>query len=286
MRLEAFAKRLGVRRRPALFIAALFCAQISQARLQIVQPATEPFVFSGKARQIEVVFHNVGTDDLAAPLSTRVFQASSSTLAPIGPHQDWKKLRVLAGQKVIETATFDFPDVRAMTVFQIRWLNGDNEIGQSTVHVLPTNVLSQISVLTTNKPVGLIDPDDVLKPLLKNCAVKYEELSAKKPFAEFKGRLVLIAASADADIVDAGLTAGSKHPIIVLWMRELGPHIGSVPNLYFVQAGQVQVAVVDANLFADLEHSALAQINLLRCIKTAQHPEKLKLPTSSKVRPE
>ena len=65
-------------------------------------------------------------------------------------------------------------------------------------------------------------------------------------------------------------------------MRDFEHRIAPVPNMYFVQAGQVQVAVVDATLFTDLEHSALAQINLLRSIKTAQHPEKLQLPSATK----
>ena len=85
-----------------------------------------------------------------------------------------------------------------MTTFQIRWLNDRHEeIGKTTVHVLPTNVLSQISALTSNTVVGLFDPSGKLKPALKQAAVKFHELSADQPFANFRGNLALVAPSTE-----------------------------------------------------------------------------------------
>lgn len=283
MTFRNLAKRLGVRRFLALFFSAFLTATVSQARLEIIPPTTDPFVFCGPSRQLDITFHNTATEDFNATINVRIFQASSSTLAPIGPEHDWKKLHILTGQKIIETTSFDFPEVRALTLFQIRWLNDRHEeIGKTTVHVLPTNVLAQISVLTSNTVVGLIDPDDKLKPALKKAAVKFHELTAENPFANFRGNLALIAPSSDPEFVNAALKSGTKHPLTILWMRDFNQRIGPVPNMYFVRAGQAQVAVVDATLFTDLEHAALAQINLLRSIKTAQHPEKLQLPSAPK----
>jgi hypothetical protein len=248
----------------------------SFARLDIVQSQSQPLVFSGKGRQIELVLYNQSESDVETTIGMRVYQATSATLAPIGKQQEWKKLRMLAGQTALENATIDFPDVRSMTVFQVQWLMGEHtEIGRTTVSVVPTNILSQISILASNKVVGLADSENLLRPVLKESGVKVEEVDS---FAGFPGNLALIGPSGDQQGIASGLKAHSKHPMTVLWIRHSTSPVGPVPNLYFVQIGQARVAVADAQLFADLDKSARAQVNLLRCIHAAQHPEELKLP--------
>jgi hypothetical protein len=269
------ARNLGFQILVALFSFALLTCS-SYARLEIVQPQLEPFVFSGKGRQIEVVVYNESDRDAETEVSTRIYQATSATLAPIGQVLQWKKLRMFAGQKVIERASLDFPDVRAMTVFQIRWLtDGDKEIGRTTVHVVPTNILGQISVLASNQVIGLIDSGSMLKPVLRQSRVKFEEVES---LADFSGNLALIGPSGEPEGIASSLKAQAKHPITVLWIRRPTSPSEAVPNLYFVEIGQARVAVADAQLFADLDKSALAQINLLRCVRVALHPQELKLP--------
>jgi len=264
----------------AALSAFTLLASPSYARLKIVPPRTEPFVFSGRQRQIEVIIDNQADTDVETPVSTRIYQATSATLAPVGPEQRWKKLRMLAGQKVIEKAALDFPDVRAVTAFQVRWSTEDNaEIGRTTVQVVPTNILGGISILARDQVVGLVDLGGLLKPVLKGSGIQFEDVDS---FAGFSGNLVLIGPSAEPEATVSSLKADAKRPITVLWIRESASSIGVVPNLYFVMLGQARVAVADAKLFADLENSALAQINLLRCIRVAQHPEELKLPMEPK----
>jgi hypothetical protein len=269
-----------MRRILLVFSAFTLLASPSYARLKIVPPRTEPFVFSGRQRQLEVIVDNQADTNIETQVSTRIYQATSATLAPVGPAQRWKKLRMLAGQKVIEKAALDFPDVRAVTVFQVRWSTEDNaEIGRTTVQVVPTNILGGISVLARDQVVGLVDLDGLLKPVMKGSGIQFEDVDS---FAHFSGNLVLIGPSAEPEGTVSSLKADAKRPITVLWIRQSASSIGVVPNLYFVMLGQARVAVADAKLFADLENSALSQINLLRCIRVAQHPEELKLPTEPK----
>ena len=264
----------------ATLSAFTLLASPSYARLKIVPPQLEPFVFSGRQRQIEVIIDNQADTDVETQVRTRIYQATSATLAPVGQAQPWKKLRVLAGQKVIEKAALDFPDVRAVTVFQVRWSTEDNaEIGRTTVHVVPTNILGGISVLAGDRVVGLVDLEGLLKPVLKGSGIKFEDVDS---FADFSGNLVLIGPSAEPEGTVSSLKTDAKRPVTVLWIRNSASPIGAVPDLYFVTLGQARVAVADTRLFADLENSALAQINLLRCIRVAQHPEELKLPMESK----
>lgn len=263
-----------------IYIIATLLAPALHARLELVQSASNAFVICGKGRQIEVTFHNPD-GDVETTVQTRIYQATSATLAPIGETKVWKKLRVLAGEKVIETATFDFPEVRTVTEFEIRWLDQNNELGRTIVQVCPTNLLGQISVTTSNKPIAVLDPQNELKPLLKNSNVKFRDLELNNNFGETTGELAIVFTKDMADDLARDIAKATK-PTTIIWIQHLSMRIPSLPNMYFVQKGLARVAVADATLFADLGHSAVAQINLLRCIRAAQHPETLKLPTKPK----
>lgn len=265
-----------------IYIIAMLLAPVLQARLEIVQPATDAFVFSGKNRQLEVTFYNPNpAADFYRTIRTRIYQTSSSTLAPIGEAQVWKKLIVLSGQKIIENATFDFPEVRTVTEFQICWLAENTEVGRTTVRVCPTNLLAEISLLASYKPIAVLDPQNQLTPLLKQSNVQFHDFDLNNAFGNSAGELAILGPfnKTDDGLDDlAKAIAKATRPVTVVWIQQLSTRIHSVPNMYFLQKGLVRVAVVDAALVADLSHSALAQINLLRCVKVAQDPEAITRP--------
>jgi hypothetical protein len=272
-------------RNGAIFILLMLMASFANAAVEFVETPNDSFVFAGKDRQIEVCFRNTENSDLTAQISTRLYQASSSTLAPIGELRVWKSLHVNGSQRIIETASFDFPDVRAVTEFQIRWLDGAKELGKTLVQVSPTNLLQEITALTSNKVVGVFDPENHLGPVLKEANVKFRKVDSD--LEDFRGSLALFGPFTDDENIPQTVSAfaKTKHPVTIVWMQHFSARLPKVPNFYLVELGRARVAVVDASLVADLAHSALAQINLLRCIRTAQHPEKLKLPTQQQPQP-
>ncbi len=261
----------------ALFFFASLAARQSQANLELIASHAEAFVFSGNRREIEVVLHNDSESEVLSHVRMRLYQATSATLAPFGEAQEWKNVRILPGQKIIEHVTIDFPSVRSLTAFQVRWLaDGDREIGRTSVNVVPTNVLSQVTVLVSNKTVRLIGTEGVLKEALKRGGVKFEESDS---IAGLSGGIAFIGAGVDPDEIKTSLKR-MKHPMTALWFQHFASAMEAVPNLYFVQCGQARIAVADARLVNDLGNSAPAQINLLRCIRAAQDPGILKLTRS------
>src|SRR6476646_7383807 len=114
----------------------LFCAAAvnGSAQLEVSSSDEQQACFGGEGRTIRIFVRNAGAESEERTLRTRVYQASSSTIMPVAEAQPWKKLTVLGGQTLLESATVNFPEVRAVTRFHVRWLDdGGKSIGQTRV---------------------------------------------------------------------------------------------------------------------------------------------------------
>lgn len=99
---------------------------------------------------------------------------------------------MLPQQTVLESAQLDFPAVRAETKFLVRWLENSNRvIGMSTVLVYPTNLLAELNPLLAGQELGVLDPNDSVKPLLKQNGVKFTDLG-ESALEDFRGRLAIL----------------------------------------------------------------------------------------------
>jgi hypothetical protein len=93
----------------------------------------------------------------------------------------WKRLRVLAHQTVLESAKLDFPEVRTGTRFLAQWLDeSGHKVGQVILMVYPQHILKGLKPLADEQPVGLFDPLNQLKPLLKTGGVDFEDLEGNQ----------------------------------------------------------------------------------------------------------
>ena len=124
-------------------------------------------------------------------ISARVYQTTSATAAPYSKRL-WKTLELLPGQTILESATFDFPLVRGETPFLIQWVEGTNHVlGVTEVLVYPPDLLKELGNLAGQKPVGVFDPADRLKPLLKNADVAFFDFELSR-FDNFEPLLAII----------------------------------------------------------------------------------------------
>jgi hypothetical protein len=124
-------------------------------------------VFAGQARPITVVWRNISDKTVDTEIRARLYQTTSATAIPLS-EKLWKKIEILPGQTVLESAQVDFPEVRAGTVFLIQWLEDTNRvIGKTEVLVYPTNLLKELKPLLGEDIPAVLDPNDELKPLLE-----------------------------------------------------------------------------------------------------------------------
>ena len=119
----------------------------ARAQLQLLPDQEPQRVFAGEARKITVTWHNAGDKAVDAEMRIRLYQTSSATAAPLS-EKAWRKIEILPGQTVLESASLDFPAVNAETRFLIQWLEGTNQVvGRTEGQVYPTNLLAELKTL-------------------------------------------------------------------------------------------------------------------------------------------
>jgi hypothetical protein len=262
----------------------MFCGWPVAARsqLQLLPDKLPAAVLAGNARTIPVIWRNAGNKSIAAAMRLRVYQTSSATAVPV-KEIPWKKLQLLPGQTVLETARIDFPAVNAETEFLIQWLEATNLVrGETAVLVYPTNLLHELNGLLGKDNPGVLDPNDVLKPLLRQNGVEFSDLD-EMALEDFRGHLAIIGPFKSRTQVRDGLTQAiqkiARKGVAVVWIQ---PPVASSetikPSFYFVPEGIGTVVVVQSDLVADLAENPRSQQNVNYFCKLALHPALFPLP--------
>ena len=252
------------------------------AQLKVVPQAEPQRLFAGKARKVVVTVHNSDSKPLEADLRSRLFQTTSAT-AVLLSDTPWKRLQVLGQQTVIESAPLTLPPIAAPTRFLVHWAEGaTNVIGKTELLVYPVGLLKDLKPMLGESPLGVLDPNAQLKPLLKDLGVEIFDLE-ESGFEDFSGKLLIVGPfQAKAQMRD-GLAKQLKHVAekggAVVWLMPppLRPE-GLLPSFYTVREGKGAVVVVEASLISDLPENPQAQLNLLQFARLALHPEPARLP--------
>lgn len=255
----------------------------ARGELQVV-PTSEPLrVFAGTMRPLTVVWQNPGDVANSAEVRMRLLQTTSATTTTLG-EWPWKKLQVLSGQTITERATLDFPVVKAETRFLIKWLEDSNRVfGTTEVLVYPTNLLAELKSLAgAGQAVGVFDPGNVLKPLLKFTGVKFEDLEASG-ISTFCGTLAIIGPFASRQQMAGDLTERieklARKGAGVVWLYPSpGPRDKLQASIQTVLIGAGAVVIGQAQLVADLANRPQAQLNLIHFCRLARDPQPPQLP--------
>jgi len=256
------------------------------AQLQVSQNGRER-VFGGSTQTISVRWHNAGRAVVETDIRIRTMQLSSATAAPMN-EAPWKTLRVLPGQTVMETAALAFPAVRAETRFLVQWIGQTNGVlGVTEVVVYPTNLLAELEPLVgpDDGALGIYDPQNQLKPLLRNVKVDFVDLE-NAVLEDFRGKLAILGPFESKTPVDATLTKKiqklSQNKVAIVWIQP--PGAGGekpVPSFYSVAGIDTDVVVVQSELAANLARNPRSQNNLIYFCKLALHPQPPALPDMS-----
>jgi hypothetical protein len=278
----AFACRYAGQSLSLAFFLILALPSAAWAQLQILPENTAPMVFAGEARPIAITFRNPSSLSITADLRVRVHQTTSATAVPLY-ERPWKPLSVLPGQTVLETASLDFPAVRAETRFLVQWLDGTNAVlGRTEVRVFPTNLLARLQTLAGDAPLGVFDPADQLKPLLRKLSVEFQDL-AEDGTDKFTGKLAVFGPFASKSQMRASLASDiralAKRGMAVVWLLPPPALRGPLrPSFHIVRVGDGAVVVAQASLVARLAENPEAQLALLQLAELALHPVSMDLP--------
>jgi hypothetical protein len=268
---------------PWLWLLLAGCwPEVADARLQLLPDREPQRVFAGDARKITVIWHNAGDKSADADVRTRLYQASFATAAPLS-ETPWKKIEILPGQTVLETAPMNFPAVNAETRFLIQWLESTNRvIGKTEVLVYPTNLLAELKPLLGENALGVLDPNNELKPLLKQNHVEFSDLG-ETTLEDFQGKLAVLGPVQSKTQMRGNLAQAVQKiagkGVAVVWIQPPpGPKDQIKPSFYIVPVGRSPVMVVQADLVAKLPKNPKSQLNLVYFCKLALNPAPLSLP--------
>jgi len=253
-------------------------------QLELITNGEAQGVFAGDARSISVTLRNPGGQDFAGKIRVQLLQASSATVVQRG-EIPWKQLRVLPGQTVLESAQLDFPTVKAETRFLVRWLDNTNVIGKTEVLAYPTNLLAELKRLLGEDTLGVLDPNNELKPLLQQNGVAFVDLG-QGSLEDFSGRLAVLGpfrsrAQLPEDAAKRS-KAMAKNGVAVVWLQPPpSPREPLRPSYYSVAVGTNAIVVVQSGVVAGLAENPQAQQRLLQLCRQALHPEAAALPETN-----
>jgi hypothetical protein len=280
----------------ALIFGALCTAQAEPvAELQLLAAREPQHVFAGSVQNINLCWRNPGNFAIRTDIHMRIVQLTSATAAPI-KDAPWKRLQVLPGQTVLETAALEFPAVRAETRFLVQWLDrGNNVLGATEVLAYPANLLNELRSLLgpENGALGVFDPEDELKPPLKIAGIAFVDLENME-LENFRGKLAIVLPGESSSQMDCAFAAKIKtiaqHGVAVVWVQPaFVKRTGSAnekiqPSFYSVPENQTVAVIVQPEMVADFGKNPRSQLNLIEFCKLALHPQPLTLP-SGKTQP-
>ena len=242
-------------------------------------------MFFGQAKNVPVIIHNAAGKNFAGKIRTRIFQTSSATAIRVG-ETSWKQFQALPGQTVVESAPLDFPPVKAETKFIVQWVDNTNRIiGETAVWVYPTNLLAELKPLAGDEPLGVFDPLNQLKPLLKNLHIDFVNLESSD-LENFSGKLAIIGPFQSKSQMRDGLAnqiqALARKGTAIVWLQPLSATRDKpLPSFYSVPEKQSVIVIVQPELGADLADNPQSQLNLIYFCKLALHPQSPALPDLS-----
>jgi len=248
---RAVRQNRGRNAAPTMLVAFLLAVPVF-AQLEIVPDDQPQAVFAGKPQTVRLVMHNKGDKQIDADVTTRLFQTTAATVVPVGEAQPWETVHVLPGQTVIETATFKFPAVRVATRFLVQW----GELGRTPVVVYPDDLLKGLSKLAGEKPLGVFDPENKLKPVLKQAGVKCADFEIETEDC----RLAIVWAARLPESVSTRVKKG----LGAVWIRPM-----KSPVAYAVRQAAGILVTVPPSTLAALTDSPQSQVNLLRFAELA-----------------
>jgi hypothetical protein len=257
------------------------------AQPQLVPPAEPQRVFSGQNRAVSLLWRNAADKIQTADIRFRLYQTSSATALPVAEAR-WKELQVLPGQTILESARVDFPQVKAEAHFVIQWADSANRIlGKTEVEAYPPGLLKVLSTLgaATSPPasltpggsLGVCDPHDLLKPVLKVAAVPFVDF-ADSSFAGFRGQFAIVGPFSSATNMPGDLAGRIKalagRGIAVVWLLPpQAPGEPLQPSFWIIPGEKAAIVAAQSSLVANLAEDPVAQLNLIRLARLALHPE-------------
>ena len=145
-----------------------------------------------------------------------------------------------------------------------------------------TGTAKELKTLLGEENLGVLDPNDELKPLLKQNHVEFSDLG-ETALEDFQGKLAIIGPFLTKAQLREGLAQTiqkiARKGVAAVWIQPPpGPKDQIKPSFYVVPEGKGPVVVVQADLVVKLPENPKSQLNLVYFCKLALNPTPFSLP--------
>ena len=255
----------------ALAAAAGFAgfSGLAQAQLEVLPSGEPPCVFSGRTQAVSALFRNPADTGFSGAIRIRLVQTSGI------------RLQVPAKETVLAGAPVAIPAVTAETRLLIEWLTDSRHvIGRTEVQAYPDNLLAALHPLAGADPLGVFDPQNLLKPLLQKLPLAFTDLE-NSDLRHFTGRLAIIGPFATRAQMRDGLArdiqALARRGTAVVWLQPPPPPGENLrPSFLTVPETTNALVIVQPEPVARLADNPSAQLNLVWFCQLAERPESAK----------
>lgn len=280
----AFTRRVSLSLGLVFFALAGAAPIAAYGQLELITNREAQCVFAGDAWNISIAFQNSSGQNFNSEIRARIYQASSATAVLLSDNP-WKQVQVPAGETVLESATLNFPAVKAETKFLVQWLAETNVLGVTPVLVYPANLLAELKPLAGDGALGIFDPQNQLRPLLKNLKIDFANLE-NSDLENFSGKLAIIGPFQSKAQMRDGLAKQikilAKSGVAIVWIQPPRAHDEKLqPSFYSVSENTNAVVVVQPELLSNLPENPQSQLNLIYFCKLALNPQSPVLPDLS-----
>jgi hypothetical protein len=240
-------------------------------------------VFAGGTRDVPVRWLNDNGTNVTTEIRTQLYQTSSATAMKIA-NTPARKIQVLAGQTVLDSAPINVPAVRAETAFLMQWLEGTTVLGSKEVLAYPTNLLDELKeICGDNDALGILDPQKKIAASFRLAGLAFTDLE-EMGTDRFHGRLAIIGPFPSKTLTPADLTGRvrrlAQKGVPVVWLQPpLEKHDNLQPSFYSVLENRSAIVVAQSDLVAALSENPRSQLNLIQLCKQALHPAPPRLPS-------
>jgi hypothetical protein len=133
--------------------------------------------------------------------------------------------------------------------------------------------------------LGVLDPQNQLKPLLKAAGVEFQDLEDTS-MEDYRGKLAFIglfqSKAQMRESLPHRIKGLAEKGVGVVWMQPPPEKQQELkPSFYTVPEGKGAIVIVQASLLANLAENPQAQLNLIQFARLALHPEPPRLPNLS-----
>ena len=262
----------------------------SAAALFLTQPALSRSIRALEAELGQPLFDRVGRHSEVTPFGREVIERAHALVLAADDLRDSGQRMASGMAGALRVGLGSGPGAMLMTPLLMAVATRHPRLrleisrGRTDLLVYPPDWLKQLKTLAGEKPLGLRDPGDQLKPLLKQAKVEFEDLEKEGGLDAFHGRLAIAIFTSKEQVYSETrehFFARAKQDLALVWIQpvERKPSAPVIPA-HVTRLGAGAVVIAEPSAIANLKDSALSQLNLLGFAELALNPDSPLLPNN------